>query len=124
MEFVASFVGEEEMRGLEAIAAAQRALAGPHAGLDAVLMDIFMPQMDGPEAARALRALYARSHQTCPPIIALTANAFPEDRAGYLLTGFDDYLAKPFESADLAALLERWAPLEGSSPAARPRPAA
>ena len=40
--------------------------------------------------------------------MALTANAFAEDRAAYLQAGLDDYLAKPFEKADLAALLARW----------------
>jgi CheY-like chemotaxis protein len=43
-----------------------------------------------------------------PPIVALTANPFAEDRAAYLEAGLDDYLAKPFEKADLAALLARW----------------
>ncbi|MCK5090442.1 MAG: response regulator, partial [Hyphomicrobiaceae bacterium] len=43
-----------------------------------------------------------------PPIIALTANAFPEDREQYLEAGLDDYLAKPFEREDLDALLEKW----------------
>ena len=43
-----------------------------------------------------------------PPIVALTANAFAEDRDAYLQAGLDDYLAKPFEKADLAALLARW----------------
>jgi CheY-like chemotaxis protein len=38
----------------------------------------------------------------------LTANAFAEDRAAYLEAGLDDYLAKPFEKTDLAALLARW----------------
>jgi CheY-like chemotaxis protein len=40
--------------------------------------------------------------------VALTANAFADDRAAYLEAGLDDYLAKPFEKADLAALLDRW----------------
>ena len=48
--------------------------------------------------------------QRAPPIVALTANAFPEDRARYLEEGFDDYLAKPFDTQDLAALLARWLP--------------
>jgi CheY-like chemotaxis protein len=74
-------------------------------------MDIHMPDMDGIEAARRIRALYpddARPAQGRPPIVALTANAFADDRAAYLEAGLDDYLAKPFEKADLAALLARW----------------
>jgi signal transduction histidine kinase/response regulator RpfG family c-di-GMP phosphodiesterase len=96
--------------GIEAMKRAQDALAHGQR-LDLVLMDIHMPDMDGVEAAGRIRALY--SHGALPgagrpPIVALTANAFAEDRAAYLEAGLDDYLAKPFEKADLAALLERW----------------
>jgi CheY-like chemotaxis protein len=76
-------------------------------------MDIHMPDMDGVEAARRIRALYpddARPAAGRPPIVALTANAFAEDRDLYLAAGLDDYLAKPFERADLAALFARWRP--------------
>jgi CheY-like chemotaxis protein len=74
-------------------------------------MDIHMPDMDGIEAARGIRALYpegASPGAGRPPIVALTADAFAEDRASYLAAGLDDYLAKPFEKADLAAMLARW----------------
>jgi CheY-like chemotaxis protein len=40
--------------------------------------------------------------------VALTANAYAEDRASYLAAGLDEYLAKPFAKEDLAALLDRW----------------
>ena len=98
--------------GAEAIARAREALVLPPAkGFDLVLMDIHMPDMDGVEAARGIRALYpqdARPGEGRPPIIALTADAFAEDRASYLAAGLDDYLAKPFEKSDLAAMLSRW----------------
>ncbi|MGI8724157.1 MAG: response regulator [Methyloceanibacter sp.] len=97
--------------GIEAIAKARTELAGPAKGFDLVLMDIHMPGMDGVEAARHIRALYPADALPAagrPPIIALTANAFAADRASYLHAGLDDYLAKPFEKEDLAALLERW----------------
>ena len=97
--------------GTEAIAKARAELARPAQGFDLVLMDIHMPDMDGVEAARHIRALYpadALPPAGRPPIVALTANAFAEDRASYLDAGLDDYLAKPFEKEDLAALLERW----------------
>jgi CheY-like chemotaxis protein len=42
------------------------------------------------------------------PIIAVTANAFPEDRQRYLAAGMDDYLAKPFDCRALTAVLGRW----------------
>jgi CheY-like chemotaxis protein len=98
--------------GAEAIARAGNELAqGDGKGFDLVLMDIHMPDIDGVEAARRIRALYpanARPAVERPPIVALTANAFAEDRDVYLEAGLDDYLAKPFEKADLAALLARW----------------
>ena len=96
--------------GADAVARTQDALDGRQR-FDLVLMDIHMPDMDGVEAARRIRALYpegARAGESRPPIVALTANAFAEDRAAYLAAGLDDYLAKPFEKADLAALLQRW----------------
>jgi CheY-like chemotaxis protein len=74
-------------------------------------MDIHIADMDGVEAARRIKALYpedARPAEGRPPIVALTANAFAEDRAAYLEAGLDDYLAEPFEKTDLAALLTRW----------------
>jgi signal transduction histidine kinase/CheY-like chemotaxis protein len=98
--------------GAEAVAKAGEALDRTGGqGFDLVLMDIHMPDMDGVEAARRIRALYpeqARAAEGRPPIVALTANAFAEDRATYLEAGLDDYLAKPFEKADLASLFDRW----------------
>ena len=58
------------------------ALQGEARGIDLVLMDIFMPQLDGLEAARAIKEFYAddRRSRSAPPIVALTANAFAEDK--------------------------------------------
>jgi CheY-like chemotaxis protein len=98
--------------GADAIARAHEALQrSPAGGFDLVLMDIHMPDMDGVEAARGMRGLYpegASPGAGRPPIVALTADAFAEDRVSYLAAGLDDYLAKPFEKADLAAMLARW----------------
>jgi CheY-like chemotaxis protein len=98
--------------GAEAVARACNELGqGNGKGFDLVFMDIHMPDIDGVEAARRIRALYpanARPAEERPPIVALTANAFAEDRDLYLEAGLDDYLAKPFEKADLAALFARW----------------
>jgi PAS domain S-box-containing protein len=98
--------------GAEAIAKAASELGQTSGrGFDLVFMDIHMPDMDGIEAARRIRALYPANTAPArgrPPIVALTANALPEDRDAYLQAGLDDYLAKPFEKADLAALLARW----------------
>jgi CheY-like chemotaxis protein len=94
-----------------AVRAGSELAQGNGKGFDLVLMDIHMPDIDGVEAARRIRALYpdgARPAAGRPPIVALTANAFAEDRDVYLEAGLDDYLAKPFEKADLAPLLARW----------------
>ena len=107
--------------GAQAIAKAGAALGEANGrGFDLIFMDIHMPDMDGIEAARRIRALYpadARPAHGRPPIVALTANAFADDRAAYLQAGLDDYLAKPFEKADLGALLARW-----KRPAVRKKP--
>ena len=88
---------ETAASGQEAVDAMKRAR------YDLVFMDMRMPGMDGPSAARAVRA---RGDQT--PIIALTANAFAEDRKTCLEAGMDDHLVKPLELEALRASLARW----------------
>ncbi len=78
--------------------------------LDYILMDIHMPEMDGFTATKKIRsylARYSRSISTCLPIIALTANAFAEDKEQCLRAGMDDHLAKPFEQDQLKEILEK-----------------
>jgi PAS domain S-box-containing protein len=83
---------------------ALEALAGiPY---DLVLMDCQMPVMDGFEASRAIRKLEGAIRTI--PIIAMTANAQPEDREHCLEAGMDDYLSKPVEPIRLGATVERW----------------
>jgi two-component system sensor histidine kinase/response regulator len=69
-------------------------------------MDAHMPVLDGLEATRAIKALCGE--RKSPPIVAVTANAFDEDRRRCLEAGMDDYLAKPFDREALHRLLERW----------------
>jgi CheY-like chemotaxis protein len=96
--------------GAEAVEFVRRVLDGEAKPVDLILMDIFMPKLDGMEAARAIRDLYSATPSAiaAPPIVALTANAFAEDRQRYLEAGMDDYLAKPFDKAALEAVLRRW----------------
>ncbi len=83
--------------GLEAIESVARQ------SYDLVLLDIQMPEMDGLEAARALRKKFK---DKCPWLVALTANAFTGAREEYLAQGFDDYLSKPLLPDDLSRMLK------------------
>ena len=90
---------------------------------DGVLMDIQMPEMDGYQAARAIRA---RSELAALPIIAMTANAMLVDRAKALDAGMNDHLPKPIDPGELYAAIKRWfkphalvsSPQSGTPPAA------
>ncbi|MDE2594225.1 MAG: response regulator [Burkholderiales bacterium] len=73
-----------------------------------ILMDVQMPQMGGIEATRIIRAADAEV-----PIIAMTANAFAEDRERCLAAGINDFLTKPFELDKLFATLLKWLKQEG-----------
>jgi CheY-like chemotaxis protein len=68
-------------------------------------MDVQMPEMDGLEATRVIREELPAARQ--PRIVAMTAAAFPEDRARCLEAGMDDYVAKPVGMEDLAAVLRQ-----------------
>ncbi|MDX8383530.1 MAG: response regulator, partial [Ghiorsea sp.] len=74
-------------------------------GFDLILMDCHMPQMDGLEATRQIRAHQGELKNLC--IVALTANAMPEDRARCVKAGMDDYLSKPFTQAQLRKVIEK-----------------
>jgi CheY-like chemotaxis protein len=72
---------------------------------DAILMDMQMPRMSGLEAARLIRLLPGCGEI---PILAMTGNAFDEDRRRCLEAGMDDFIAKPFTPRQLTETLARW----------------
>lgn len=88
------------MNGTEAL----EALARRH--YDVILMDCDVPEMDGYETTRRIRALPNAQRDT--PIIALTAHALAGERQKCLQAGMDDYLPKPIRRRDLAMILNKW----------------
>ncbi|NMC48466.1 MAG: transporter substrate-binding domain-containing protein [Desulfovibrio sp.] len=78
-----------------------------HNDVDAIIMDIQMPVMDGIEATRIIRTHPEFQKKSKVPIIALTAYAMPGDLEKFLAAGVDDYLSKPMEMERLMALLPR-----------------
>lgn len=94
----------------------EEALAACDVGsYDLILMDMRMPGLSGEDTARRLRAGGVKT-----PIVALTANAFEDDRHACLAAGMDDFLVKPLSPDALRAALARWArPTRFTRPAAR-----
>jgi CheY-like chemotaxis protein len=88
--------------GAAAVAAVQRG------GYDLVLMDVQMPVMDGVEATERIRA--GTGPAATIPIIAMTANALPNDIARFRAAGMNDHVGKPFDPAQLHAVIDRWQP--------------
>jgi len=90
--------------GNEAIAAFERSPC------DLILMDCQMPELDGFEATRAIRAREQGSGRRVP-VIAITGNAEEDDREQCTAAGMDDYLPKPIRGHELGAMLARWLPV-------------
>jgi PAS domain S-box-containing protein len=95
--------------GAEAVAAAR------DGNYDLILMDVQMPEMDGIEATRRIRALEGAKSRT--PIVAMTANAMMGDRERFLAAGMDDYVSKPIDRAALLAVIAHCLNLDLEDPA-------
>jgi CheY-like chemotaxis protein/CHASE3 domain sensor protein len=93
--------------GREALEALANGTASPAAGIDMVLMDIMMPEMDGLTAMREIRK---RPEWKKLPIIALTAKAMKDDQEKCLAAGANDYIAKPLDVEKLLSLVRVWMP--------------
>ncbi len=74
---------------------------------DIILMDVQMPIMDGLKATQKIRE-YEEGTASRTPIIAVTANAFPEDKEKCLNAGMDDYISKPFQPQELIEKIKKW----------------
>jgi signal transduction histidine kinase/AmiR/NasT family two-component response regulator len=74
---------------------------------DVILMDVQMPEMDGPTATRSIREQERRTGRARTPIVALTANAMTHQIAEYVTAGMDGHVAKPIEASRLFDAIER-----------------
>lgn len=92
---------ERVVNGIQCVNMITKMPAGTY---DMILMDIQMPEMDGYEAARAIRQLPDRE-KACIPIIAMTANAFEEDKKDAMAAGMNGHLAKPIQVEQLLSML-------------------
>jgi CheY-like chemotaxis protein len=79
----------------------------------AILMDVLMPEVDGLDATRRIRAGSGPNKTT--PIIAVTANAMQEDQDACMAAGMDDFLSKPLVMSILAACMAKWVPAEAQA---------
>ena len=91
---------------------AEAVTAWRHREWDIILMDVQMPVLDGPSAARAIRAAERATGRRRTPIVALTANAMAHQRDEYMAAGMDGLVPKPIQVAELFAVLQ--AALDGA----------
>jgi signal transduction histidine kinase/CheY-like chemotaxis protein len=102
-------IAENGLAAVEAVKACE---------FDVVLMDCQMPEMDGLTATRHIRQLEADRGRRRVAIIAVTANAYAEDRTTCMEAGMDDYVSKPFSEEQLRHLIARWSPAATAVPLA------
>lgn len=90
---------------VELVADGKQAVGRAFDGFDAIIMDMLMPNLDGPGATRQIREREAHQGRSPLPIIALTANATDDDRARCLAAGMSGYLTKPLDLLEASHLL-------------------
>ena len=106
-------IGAQALRaenGLQAVAMAEAAMARGERPFDVILMDIRMPGLDGCDATRRIRSLERARNLAPARIVAVTANAFEDERQAALSAGVDEFLVKPLDLARLAEALDSRAP--------------
>jgi len=91
--------------GIEAVDIVSRTLRGDRSRFDIILMDIRMPGLDGIDASRWIRRLENEAGVTPTRIVALTANAFEEDRRAALEAGIDYFLTKTIDTGQVASAI-------------------
>ena len=105
-EFMLQSAGAEVTEARDGREAVELFRASPPGHFDAVLMDVMMPVLDGYQATGIIRA--SDRPDAGVPIIAMTANAFVEDRQRAREVGMTEHLAKPLDRAVLVRTLQRW----------------
>ena len=99
-------VGVKVERAVDGEDCVQKLEAAAPKAYDLILMDVQMPRLNGYEAARRIRQLEDSARSNIP-IVAMTANAFAEDRQKALEAGMNDFMAKPVDVQKLLQLLVR-----------------
>ena len=108
---VASFLAPLDCE-LEIVSDGRAAVEAAEQGrFELILMDVQMPELDGPSATQAIRG-HPDPAVAKLPIVALTANAMKGDRERYLAAGMDDYVSKPIDAQQLRATVCHWLGLE------------
>ena len=107
-EILVTMLKNSGCRVVQAVNGLQTVQVSETAHYDIILMDVQMPEMDGIEATRAIRAREAAMGLPRKPILALTANALADDKDNCLKAGMDDYLTKPFMRRQILELLSKW----------------
>ena len=100
----------------DTVANGQQAIEAARTGrYQLVLLDVSMPDIDGLEVARRIRAHEQATGAARLPLVAVTAHAYPEDRRRCLEAGMDDFLPKPVSLDTLSSVLSRWLPASGTT---------